>query len=213
VSTFRNWLLDRLLGTAWPNRVPDDTEKLEAMSLHLGVRTDLLIDLRKAWEEQQRLISKPTGKPIIAGHQMDVVMPQEVFNLYKEECSTRHMERVTALRSLVHAYLLGSTEPTALIAQWRWKGRYLKIEPMNYYKKHGKAWPWRFRVAIPHGAKRALERRADNAGVPPTSIVRGLVLDFLDGRWEGLVLVGYQQLFDDEDRYWIPPSVLALRGG
>jgi hypothetical protein len=116
------------------------------------------------------------------------------------------MESPTALRSLVHAYLLGDREPV-LDRRWKYKDDYYPVVDQKKHRKENKSgWPWVEKALVPRGAMDALMRRAQRQGTHRPTILRGLVLEALAGRFTDVLAVSASAMFDDPDRYWIPPE-------
>jgi hypothetical protein len=107
------------------------------------------------------------------------------------------------LRSLVHR-LLTLPEPPSHLRDKRWvyRGQQLRL-----CTERGGTGRGRFVTSITAevtpGAKQALVRRSRALGVRPTSLVRGAIIDLLEGRTKQLVIVGtVGDMWDDPDRYW-----------
>jgi hypothetical protein len=54
---------------------------------------------------------------------------------------------------------------------------------------------------ITQGARRALFHRSSSLGASASAVVRGLVLEALEGEHRGIPLVSAGMMYDDETRY------------
>lgn len=202
-EAFRAWLAERLLGTRYATiRLADD--EIDPIAKQLGVDPDLLLEVRA--QARVALHAKGLAPPLSNRkkrhlqrvkdgdarlYQYLLWMPPDVFAAWKSECQTRGVHGPTLLRSLIHAYLLGTHEPQPL-KTWVWNGRLLRGYRAHCLKEA---------AVIPSGAKRALMRRALGRGTQATLIVRGLVMEALRGEHAGVPLVQAGMMFDDENRY------------
>ncbi len=209
-DNFRAWLAGCLRGTKYATVELRD-EEIDRTAKRLGVDVDLLLEVRaKALIElHARGLSPPLSNTIpreqreakLRGQKLDekkrrlyqfhFPMPPEIVTAWKAECEVRGVHPPTFLRSLIHEYLLGTREPNA-VRYWGWRGKIYRaphavraIEP----------------VVIPQGARRALFHRASSIGATASAVVRGLVLEALEGEHRNIPLMSAGMMYDDETRY------------
>jgi len=204
---FRAWLAGRLLGTRYATcRLADD--KIDAVAKTLGVDPDLLAEVRA--EARIALYEKGHAQPISNSarrspystepqrrlYQYRMWMPRGIARVWEGECQLRGVRGPALLRSLVHHYLLGEREPAPEPA-WRWEGKLYSCERSLGLEE---------RATLPHGAKRALMRRATSQNVPAAAVVRALMLEAMHGEHRALPPLQAAQMFDDESRYNVGDS-------
>lgn len=193
--TFREWLIDRIATTSYVHRVLTD-EQVTKLADEMGVAEDVLLEARVRYKllraqagRQPPLGDKKSGT---RHKQITIEMPPEVYEAWKEEVAARgFLDDTALLRSVLHSYLLTSREPSKISRQWHFEGRVLSA------KHHSQ----RCRPLITQGAHRALRIRAAKAGCRPYAILRGLVLDVIDGHYQGVPLIDAERMYDDEKRY------------
>jgi hypothetical protein len=117
-------------------------------------------------------------------------MPPEIISMWKAECELRGVHPPTFMRSLIHEYLLGTREPRA-VHHWSWRG---KIYPAYRAGTHEP-------TVITQGARRALFHRSSSLGTSASAVVRGLVLEAMEGEHRDIPLVTAGMMYDDETRY------------
>lgn len=207
---FRKWLVARLLDTRWP-RLCLNEEAIQKLAGELWIDPAALREVRAQYEAQMKKAGRqPSKGPKKGGTshpQLELLMPEIVWKAWNDWCDDRAMKSPTALRSLVHAYLLGDQEPTLLDRRWKYKGEYLTVDKSSYREEgKRKPYPWREKALVTPGAMQALVRRTERLGVTRPTIMRGLVLDAIDGRFKDVRAVSATAMFDDPDRYWVPPE-------
>lgn len=175
----------------------------------MGVHPDVLLEGR-IMARQRRL---DAGRNIPAGtrrkgsrhYQLEILFPPAVFEQWKQEAQNRGVLGSTLLRSLIHAYLMGSFEPDAISRVWDYRGIVYSLPNVHEWaKQHGRRYPYRERTYVPNGARRAMVHRANRLGVDPTAVVRALVLLMMNGRWAypgTIKFVDPANMYDDENRY------------
>lgn len=203
LTGFRKWVGARLLGTKYATIRIDDSD-IDAVAKKLGVDADLLLEVRA--EAIIDLHKRGLAPAISNGtkrrqsleevtkriYQYQIWFPQPIFDAWRIECARRGVHASTFLRSLIHYYLLSSREPGAL-RDWVWEGQLYRG-----YTKGGVD----ERAVIPHGAKRALMRRASIQGTRSSHIVRALILAAMRGEYQSIPLVSAGMMYDDESRYY-----------
>lgn len=204
MTTFRQWLVEKVRATAHA-REPLPPEQLPFKAFELGVHPSVLEEARSEYlEEAARggvLVGSGRKRRGSRHWQVKLHFPREVFVAWKEEASVRGLEGSTILRSLLHAYLLGSHEPYPLLNYWLWKGRRRLIG-----KSQSGTAAFTERALATHGARRALERRAQRLGCSPSAVLRGLVIETLERRYAqpgSIAIVDARTMFDDEARYYL----------
>jgi hypothetical protein len=207
-AIFREWLAERLLGTKYATIGLDD-EDVDRVAKQIGVDPDLLLEVRAcARIERHSLGLKSAAGPkerLLAVRQrvaqINIFMPPPVHEAWKSECDFRGVDSTLLIRSMLHEYLLGAREPPPLVA-WAWRGQVYRMGDRAKRMLHVE------RTAVPHGARRALSRRAERSGVPKIAIIRALMVEALEGDHRGVALVESSMMFDDETRYFQPPPLL-----
>lgn len=208
IALFRRWAKDRLKESVW---VTYSGESLEKVSARLGLRPELLREAQKELSEERRaagrepakLGSRPTARVHAILPRVDLVMPPAVDRDWRTYCRARRMSRAVVLRSLVHKLLSSPRQPSYIGPHWLYRGKIEKV----VYARGGKKGKGRYLHAtaspVTHGAHRALHLRARNNNVDPTTLVRGMVLDLLEGRIRELPICGQvREMWDDPKRYW-----------
>lgn len=118
----------------------------------------------------------------------------EEFNYY---CSLRKVTTATMIRSMLHAYLKGTYEPTIAGKHFRsYSGRKFHSKPGGVIK-----------VNITHAAKITLRQRATAHRVSNNNLVRALIQEVMDGkicRAGTFEIVGRSQMYSDTSQYWVP---------
>jgi hypothetical protein len=210
-ESFRQWLLERLLGTRWA-RVALTDDQIDAVARRLGVSSEILLEARA----QTKIVKHASGLPNaismagrVAGeyrtyYQYHLFMPPVVWKAWADECKFREVKGSLLLRSMIHDYL-SFPRSVAPLRQWRYQDKTYKMG------EHGRT-HFLERAQIPHGAKRALEHRARQIGALPTWVVRALVLEALAGLHRDIRLIEATMMYDDESRYLSPPKSDLTQG-
>jgi len=199
VATFRQWLVDKVRATAHA-REPLNEKQILIRASELGVQPSVLQEARAAYREQAMRdgvrIGEGRKRRGTRHWQCKLHFPEEVYEVWKQECSARGVDGSALFRSLLHAYLRGSYEPYPLLNYWLWKGRRKPITKGLVE-----------RALATHGARRALELRAQAQGCSSSAIMRGLVISTLERRYAqpgSIAIVDARTMFDDEGRYHTP---------
>jgi len=203
-ASFRKWLFARLLGSSFATEGISD-DRIDAVAKQIGVDPDLLVEVRTEARlgQHRRGLSLAHGRFIRASpqdrhmriYQYHLFMPGPVYRAWQEELEFRGVPGTVLLRSLLHDYLQSRRDVGAL-ASWIWDGNTYKLGKLT--RKD-----FEQRTVIPHGAKRALARRAAAAGTTSTAITRALVLEALRGLHRDILLVDPGAMYDDENRYYL----------
>lgn len=199
---FRAWLVKQLTLTRWSAPLALSTAEL---AVHLGVQVSTL-------EEAQALRDSELNKRAQGGvtrgrrryigsdyAEVEVRMPRSLHAEWREFCAARQVEPGTVFRSIIHHFLLDPKRPSSTSRKWIYRG---KVLPMDWMKKeHLKL---KARARITRGAQIALDTHADAWGVPPSAVLRGLLMDFLEGKILRMKMVAFSELWGDAERYLHP---------
>ena len=198
---FRAWIGARLLGTQYATIRIDDRD-IDAVAKKLGVDPELLLEVRAQAiiDLHERGLAQPISntkrrsldEALVRLYQYQIWFPVPVFEAWRLECDRRSVHAATFLRSLIHYYLLSTREPAPL-QNWVWEG---KLYRGGLKEREAE------KAVIPHGAKRALLRRAVLRGTRSSHIVRALILAAMRGEYQSLPLVTSGMMYDDESRYY-----------
>jgi hypothetical protein len=206
---FRAWLIARLAATTYATTYLPE-HQLDQAADYLGVTRDVLDAARQLAQKQRA----EQGKPLPAGrrrkgsghYQLDIPFPKELWQPWKDEAERRGVDSSTLLRSMLHTYLLGSWEPSEEpLTKWYWRGRLYSVTLKNYRREKRQMYPYRERVHMTQGARRALIRRANRRGCTMTALARSLILRCMEGTWAppgSLRIIEARGMFDDEERYY-----------
>lgn len=201
-GAFSRRLIKLVSTTTWAHQT-ETAAPAEPLSKELGVRPDILVAARAMVVEERRARGRkpPSGDKVNerGWPQITIYMPEKVFNDWHTWCESRKATSPALLRGILHAYLLGSWEPAWVQSLWRYRGENLPIQIRDQRKKS--EWPWRERILLTPGAHGALRFRASCAGSWPAEIVRGLVLEILEGRYLNVIPRDAKSMFDDPERY------------
>lgn len=204
-ARFRRWLIEKVKRSRW---VTYPTDSLEAVALRIGVQPEVLVQAQHELTEERR----SEGKLPIAigsGHvvqdkrkQIDLDVPKAVFDDWTQYCQTRDLPSSVVLRSLIHTLLSGPENPTWTGRGWWYRG---KMHRLTNYATTGEKgwWPYNAKTDVTPGAARALNIRAQSVGCPYTALVRGTMIDLLEGRTKRLnIITSASSMWEDESRYW-----------
>jgi hypothetical protein len=138
-----------------------------------------------------------------AGKSVEVAFPVEIFEDWQGYCAHRDLAPATVLRSVVFTLLAGPADPGWLGRGWRYRGKRVVMRGYIEYQRRGQKWPYVAKAQITKGAHQALVKRASVLGSSPTGLVRGAVIELLEGRTERLLIVtSPAAMFEDVKRYW-----------
>lgn len=181
-NLFREWLVNLVAGTRWA-RVEGDVEKI---SKHLGVRPEVLEEARRRGERRA-----------IDTCAFVLFMPEEIFKLWKRTLELQGLEGGLLLRGLIQVLLTSAKKPTWTNNWWMVGG---KRYNMGNNRK-GQNWPWKVKALISRGADRALVQIADHHRTTKTSLIRGQVIDYLEGRSPKVILMPSDAMANDPKKY------------
>lgn len=199
---FRRWLIDKLKASRWA-RTSD--EALSAMAKRIGVQPDLLAQAQRELDEDAKRRGRrrtQIGAPNrLRGkrRKVEVQLPERIYEDWVAYGKHRGMAPSLVLRGLIHDLLSGPRQPTKLERTCFYRGK--KYQLTGY--KYGVKWPFMAKTDVTEGAARALTLRAAATGTTVAGLLRGLVLDLLEGRVKRVTVIsGANAMFDDETRYW-----------
>ena len=193
-----------------------DTE-LETAAVKLGLHPDVLLEARvraklRMRAEQVVPSNKDAAKfrslgrsellrqGVLTNTQLMLCFAREPWVAWEAHVHAWGVDGAALLRSLIHAYLLGTYEPEQVNRYWLWDNRRL------FVVRDGTC---RVKVWVPWGARRALEVRARMRGASAMAILRALVMASMAGKFgrRGLLkIVDTRSMFDDEERYFLGGS-------
>lgn len=169
--------------TRWA-RADYDWEKLAP---HLGVQVDVLRDARARHGE----------RPVVETCAFVLQMPEQVWKDWKRVCAHQDLEGGLALRGLVQSLLLNAKRPTWIGKGWMYRGRRVRMAGVS----HGENWPWKQKTMLSRGADRALSAIAEELKTTKTALVRGQLLDYLEGKAPRIILMSAEDMSNDPHRY------------
>jgi len=198
-------VVDRLKESRW---VVYRDEALEQIAVRLGVRAELLQEAQRELDEEARRDGAlPTRLGTGSGRYddlpaLEIVLPKVVFRDWAQYCASRDLPHAVVLRSLVHRLLSSPKQPSWVDGKWRYRGKYYSICQERH---HGRG---RFVTAVAckvsHGAHRALALRARHHRHRPSALMRGAIIDLLEGRAGTFQLCSQvNEMWDDPQRYWL----------
>lgn len=194
---FRRWLIERIKDTRFSVR---SGETLDELAQRLGVQAEVLrVAQAEKAAELARIGRRQAGvsKRKVPSPQFEIWCPEVIFEEIRDRTSRMGSTATELLRAITHTLLSGPDNPYVLLRGWMYRGARYYMSPPP-----GKVWPWKIPVAISHGADAALRRRADRLGTTKTALVRGALVDFLEGRLPGLHYVAVSEMWQDPNRYW-----------
>lgn len=199
--TFRAWLVRQLQALRWSS--PEGASVAESAKA-LGVQQDALEEAIAA----RALANQKRGKPRRAlGRRalnradyalVRLTMPAPVYAHWQSYCRTLGVAPAAILRSLIHGFLMTGQKPTTMTPHWRYRGEIYRLN--RTIRSITPNSPTR----ITRGAQQVLDEYAELWGVRASFIVRGLVVDLLEGRTRALQIVAYPELWGDPNRYTRP---------
>ena len=197
--TFRESLVKLVKQGRWSSPAG---ETLPELADRLGVTLEILEQVISERAEELRLRGKHPRKLGSRGGYagdygtLEVTMPVEVRELWKEFCRIRGVYPATVLRSLVHHFLLTKIQPRTIGGTWHLRGSYYRIKPTDHKAK----------ARVTRAAQIALDHYADLWNVTPTGITRGLIAEVLETGTlpEGCRLVACAALWGTAAKYLEP---------
>jgi len=208
-TRFRRWLVDRLVESKWPGVRGEDRAVLaRRLGVNPAVLDEAELELRRRAKGEGTIPAKLGSpefyrQPNVNVRFCECAFPTEVYKDWQAYCRSQGVTESVALRSLVHTLLSGPRQPSWLGRAWCYKDKMLKLVGYGEFTKAGKKWPYTAKTEISKGAESALIRRAQMTGATPAALVRGQVIDLLEGRVERLLIAtGPRAMWDDARKYW-----------
>lgn len=197
-DALRNAILRVLMASARVRNLSDAT--LEALAVQIGTTEELLKEAKRRFGKRRR---GNTGNKVNEKEhpQLEVDMPKEVHEQWLFWCERNCVEPNATIRGLLHQYLLSRWEPVWLNGSWRFRGKILKYDPVAWERKNKGAWPHRERPLVTKGARDALHHRAHRLGIPRSWIIRGLILEVLEGRLKEVLPVAARTMYSSAESY------------
>lgn len=189
-QTFRTWLIEQLKLSRWSVM---SRETVTDAAKRLGVQEDAL---------EQAISERASGKKLHAPRQLaeqrhlKLWMPDTVHQDWMEYCKVLGVTSAILLRSLVQRYLLDPvTTPTMLDRRWIYRN-----------KRHIARAETRvdLQSRISRGAQQALDYRSRQLRITAANLMKGLVVDLLEGRTRQVKIVTAAEMWGDPKRYLNP---------
>jgi hypothetical protein len=208
VSKFRLWLILRLKETSWV-RFQDDT--IFDVSKRIGVREDLLLEAKRSFEEDCRRRGKTPHQPspfdwdegVRTGktRKVEVVLPREVYLDWKANPMVRNLPPRAMLRSLVHKLLMSPRQPSHVSCRCIYRGKPL---PVSSARHNGRGHLENsVETTLSVGAYAALRLRSQHFNCTISALLRGVILDFLQGKTRDVTPVySALDMWDNPNMYW-----------
>lgn len=211
-STFRRWLIERLVTTRFMVH-RDDTD--ESIAERLGVRVDVLREARIEYDVQQRKIGASRGRlgttrvrnEAAARFHLFLEPPEEIYKEWIELVKVRGLDNATLLRSVVHHMLIMKTQPRWIavphgMASWAYRGQWLGQKNIRAHK-------FRIKTHLNEPASRALTLRAQNTGVTASAIARWGVCWLLEDALTSLLIVpSTTSMYKRAEEYCLSPKLV-----
>lgn len=206
-ATFRAWLIEKVKRSRWVTYKDDDLARL---ANRLGVQESVLVEAQRqlsASRKEQGLKDVTLGSRHARDATRTLVtldMPESVHQDWVAYCSLRDLEQAVVLRSLVHTMLSGPENPTWIGRGWVYRGTRRLLSGYDKITETGRGWPWGASTSVTHGVVRALTVRADRCNSSKTALIRGAVIDLLEGRTTRLLMMTSPSgMWEDENKYWL----------
>lgn len=199
--SFREWLVLQLLTTRWA--APSGLNHAQAAE-HLGVTESVLTEAQALRAAEIAARGRPmSGKRRRRAPRYDygvlrVGVPPVILAAWRAWVGQLQVSGSALLRSLVHQFLLTGQRPVTLDHGWLYRGVTYRATEEEHKTK--------VITRVTRGAQTALEHYADVWHVDATRIVRGLVIDLLEGRVQRLKIVAYGEMWGDPKRYLEPEA-------
>lgn len=195
-SFFRTWLVQRVSEA----RIRKSAKmSLEDQAKHLGIQPDVLLEaeaVRKKRIEDAGRQGYRRGVPSNTYYdgytrRIKLYMPEQILRPLEAVCTARNIDFQDLARAAVQTLLSGPDNPRYAGKGWVYKGK--RLTP-------GRTLARCFWVST--GADIALGLRAERAGVTKTGLVRGVLIDVIEGRVKRLLYTDLTSMWNDPSRYW-----------
>lgn len=192
-QTFREWLVWQLKLSRWSRvRGESSTE----LAYRLGVQSDALEQAMRERAIDIETMAKVPPRIRVEQRKIKVWIPVEVWSEWKRYCKILSISGGTLLRSICNHYLQNPvTTPAMQLSSWRYRGKRYKVRLETR----------RLLMArVPRGARQAIDHYASLLRTSMGALVRGLILDVLEGRTRRLKIVTVDEMWGDPKRYLSP---------
>lgn len=200
-SLFRAWLVDRVSDARLYKR---QGQSLTERARYLGVQPDVLEEADQLRRRKLEEAGRPGSRRAVHTDQYDgytrmvaVHLPMEIRVPLDAVCATRQIDFADLARAVVQTVLSGPNNPSYCGKGWMYKGK--KLPPV---RKAGLPRATLRKFAISVGADIALAERAARLGVSKTGLVRGGLIDVVEGRMKRLIYTDTLSMWNDPKRYW-----------
>lgn len=198
IARFRDWLERSLRASQWW-RFGKTAEQAKVWGPKLGLMPDVLMAAYQIKQEEDASgpYRRLTG-PKVNDHdnpQLYVDFCKDVWDAWHDRCDHLHLKSSVLFRGLVNSYLLGDWEPVQVGKSWVWRRQ-------TYTKADRKL---REQCLVSRGAREALRVRAQRGRTTVQGLLRGIILEYLDGSVEP-ILVEARRMFEDPLRYLPEPE-------
>ncbi len=204
-AKFRGRVLRLLVATVWPRLDLTRAGELERLARMLGVQPDLLEEASALHDREKRAEGLRTTKGVKRTEkgwpQLELDFPERVYDDWLTWCEMQAATPNALARGIIHQYLLGEWEPESTGSTWFYKGKSFVLSKRQWEEKHRRAWPFRERILVTEGVRSALHFRAARKNVSTMGLLRGLVLEALEGRLAGVRPMDARSMFEDPLRY------------
>lgn len=197
-SEFRRWIVDRVKESHFMV-LREDT--LEAVARRIGVQPDVLVQAQKEKATEMAALGRlptrigSTRRSSGSEAVVQLMFPEEIFPVFVEAAKIKGFENSELVRSIIHTLLLGPDNPRWCARGWYYQGHMYRIRAATRLQ-------YRCKSHITRGADVALGLRARQLGVTRIALVRGAVIDFLEGRMNVICHTDLEHMWDDPRRYW-----------
>ncbi len=188
--TFREWLVEQLKLSRWS---VVSTETVADAARRLGVQEDVL---------QQAINERTSGKRLHARRELaeqrtlKLWVPEEIDRDFDAYCKILGVTSAIFFRSIAQSYLLNPvTTPAMLTGTWIYRNK--------RYLCHAKT-RTRLLARVSRGALLAIDHRAQQLSIPTAWLLKGLVIDVLEGRMRQIKIVLATDMWGDPKRYLNP---------
>jgi hypothetical protein len=168
--------------------------RTEEVAAKMGLHAALVDNIGR--EYARRVVAAgrplPTGKKVNERSypQFKVGLPEEVWVAWNALADRIHMKPTTAVRALIHEYLLSPEDPVRADPRWIVAGHFVTGPTAHEYK-----------AAITQGALAAFNTRAARLGLGSVGLLRALMAEALAGRRRIRLPITRAAMFEDVKRY------------
>ena len=207
-SLFRAWLVDRV-SEAKLRKVAG--QSLEDRARYLGVQPDVLVEADQRRLERVASVGRFASNREVHGRaahdsytcRVRLYMPIVIAKPFDELCQIKGVTTSMLGRAIVQTLLLSAHNPRWYGTGWLYKGKFYTEDRLvtDNGNERSSAVSVIKQFVISTGADIALRRRAERAGCTKTALVRGAIIDLLEGHTGKLVYADTASMYNDPDRY------------